>query len=213
MADYCRNMRIIFATHNQGKVKEMQAILADLDMKIVSAEEAGIFEDVIEDGETFEENAFKKANFIMKKSGEWAVADDSGLCIRALDGAPGIFTTRWAGENASGDELVNFTLEKMKNVPAENRNAYFESAIVLVSPEGKRWTFSGAIEGKITETPKGIAHPKLPYDVIFIPEGYRKTFAEMKNEEKNSISHRGLAFSKLKEFIKNSKEFKNNFLK
>ena len=213
MADCFRIMRIIFATHNQGKVKEMQAILAGLNMKIVSAEEAGIFEDVIEDGETFEENAFKKANFIMKKSGEWAVADDSGLCIKALDGAPGIFTTRWAGENASGDELVNFTLEKMKNVPAENRNAYFESAIVLVSPEGKRWTFSGAIEGKITETPKGIAHPKLPYDVIFIPEGYRKTFAEMKNEEKNSISHRGLAFSKLKEFIKNSKEFKNNFLK
>ena len=213
MADCFRIMRIIFATHNQGKVKEMQAILAGLNMKIVSAEEAGIFEDVIEDGETFEENAFKKANFIMKKSGEWAVADDSGLCIKALDGAPGIFTTRWAGENASGDELVNFTLEKMKNVPAENRNAYFESAIVLVSLEGKRWTFSGAIEGKITETPKGIAHPKLPYDVIFIPEGYRKTFAEMKNEEKNSISHRGLAFSKLKEFIKNSKEFKNNFLK
>lgn len=198
----------------------MQAILADLNMKIVSAEEAGIFEDVVEDGETFEENAFKKANFIMKKSGEWAVADDSGLCIKALEGAPGIFTARWAGENASGNELINFTLEKMKNIPEENRDAYFESAIVLVSPEGKHWTFTGTIEGKIAETPKGIKRPKLPYDIIFIPEGYKKTFAEMSNEEKNSISHRGLAFSKLKEFIENSKEvvenskeFKNNFLK
>lgn len=200
-------MRIIFATHNQGKVKEMQAILADLDMKIVSAEEAGIFEDVIEDGKTFEENAFKKANFIVKKTREWAVADDSGLCIKALDGAPGIFTTRWAGENVSGKELINFTLEKMKNIPAENRSAYFESAIVLVSPEGKRWTFSGIIEGKIAETPKGIAHPKLPYDVVFIPEGYEITFAEMSNEEKNSISHRSLAFLKLKKFIESSKEF------
>ena len=191
----------------------MQAILAGLNMKIVSAEEVGIFEDVIEDGKTLEENSLKKANFIMKKSGEWAMADDTGLYIKELDGAPGVFTSRWAGENASGNELINFTLEKMKNIPAENRRAFFESAIVLVSPKGKYWTFTGTIEGKITETPRGTARPKLPYDVIFIPEGYEKTFAEMKNEEKNNISHRGLAFLKLKKFIESSKEFENNFLK
>ena len=105
-------MRIIFATHNQGKIKEMRNILASLNVEIASAEETGIFEDVEEDGKTFEENALKKARFIMEKTGEWAVADDSGLCIGALDGAPGIFSSRWAGESASGDVLVNFTLEK-----------------------------------------------------------------------------------------------------
>ncbi|HOX10923.1 MAG TPA: RdgB/HAM1 family non-canonical purine NTP pyrophosphatase [Candidatus Moranbacteria bacterium] len=201
-------MRIIFATHNQGKVREMQNILSGLDVEIVSAEEAGIFEDVEEDGKTFEENALKKARFIMEKTGEWAVADDSGLCIAALDGAPGIFSSRWAGESSSGDELVNFTLEKMKNIPAENRSAYFESAIALVSPEGKHWTFAGTVDGKIVAISKGEAHPKLPYDVIFVPEGYEKTFAEMSQEEKNKISHRGLAFLKLKEFIESSDEFK-----
>jgi len=201
-------MRIIFATHNQGKVKEMQNILSGLDVEIASAEEARIFEDVEEDGRTFEENALKKARFIMEKTGEWAVADDSGLCIAALDGAPGIFTSRWAGESASGDELVNFTLEKMKNISAENRSAYFESAIALVSPEGKQWTFTGTVDGKIAAISKGESHPKLPYDVIFVPKGYEKTFAEMIQEEKNKISHRGLAFLKLKEFIESSDDFK-----
>ena len=201
-------MRIIFATHNQGKIKEMQNILSGLDVEIASAEEAGIFEDVEEDGKTFEENALRKARFIVEKTGEWAVADDSGLCIAALDGAPGLFSSRWAGENVSGGELINFTLEKMKNIPAEKRSAYFESAIVLVSPEGKHWTFIGTVDGKIVEISKGEAHPKLPYDVIFVPEGYEKTFAEMSQEEKNKISHRGLAFLKLKEFIESSDEFK-----
>jgi len=195
-------MKIIFATQNQGKIKEMKSILSDLKVDVLSAGEAGIFDEVVEDGKTFKDNALKKARFIAQKSGEWAVADDSGLCITALNGAPGVHSARWAGDRSDDSKLVMHTLEKMKEIPAGKRQAYFESAVALVSPEGKEWTYSGQVHGSISLEPRGTALPKLPYDVIFIPQGYEKTFAEMTNEEKNSISHRGLAFEKLKEQIR-----------
>lgn len=93
-------MRLIFATHNPGKIKEMKDILSGLDIEVLSGQDAGIFEDAIEDGNTFEENAFKKAKFMAEKTGEWTVADDSGICIRALNGAPGVNSARWAGGRA-----------------------------------------------------------------------------------------------------------------
>lgn len=188
-------MKIVFATQNKGKVKEMKALLDSFD--VVSAGEVGIFEDVVEDGKTFSENAMKKARFVAKESGQWSVADDSGLCIDALDGQPGIFSARWAGEN----DLVEFTLDKMKNVPEGKRGAYFESSVALVSPKGKECLFSGKVPGRISQKPKGVLRPKLPYDLIFIPEGYEQTFSEMTDEEKNKLSHRGKAFAKLKDFL------------
>ncbi|MBU0648939.1 non-canonical purine NTP pyrophosphatase, partial [Patescibacteria group bacterium] len=99
-------MKIIFATHNVGKIKEMRALLRDLDVDVLSADEAGVTEDVVEDGETFEENALKKARFVCEKSGEWAVADDSGVCIKELGCRPGVMTARWAGEGATDEDLV-----------------------------------------------------------------------------------------------------------
>lgn len=196
-------MKIVFATHNSGKLVEMRNLLDGFE--VVSAEEAGVFDDVVEDGETFAENALKKARFVSQKTGEWAVADDSGICIAALDGRPGVYSARWAGENASDDEMINFTLNEMKDVDHDNRQAYFVSVAALVSPAGKEHVFEGRIDGKITTKPIGTPRKKLPYDLIFSPIGTDRTFAEMSDEEKNSLSHRGLAFQKLKKFLEEKK--------
>jgi XTP/dITP diphosphohydrolase len=194
-------MRLVFATHNPGKIPEMQAILAGLKLEVCSADDAGVHEDVMEDGATFAENALKKARFVSQQSGEWAVADDSGLCIQALNGEPGVFSARWAGEGASSETLVVFTLKQLENVPEGKRQAWFESCAALVAPDGREWTFGGKISGTIPLNPRGKPRPKLPYDTIFIPDGHARTFAEMSDAEKNSLSHRGEAFRKLREFL------------
>ena len=188
-------MRIIFATQNPGKLVEMKKMLAGFD--VLSAAEAGVLEDVEEDGETFSANALKKARFVAAKTGEWAVADDSGLCIDALRGEPGVYTARWA----HGRDLVEYTLECMKNILEGRRGAHFESAVAIVSPAGLEKIFTGVIRGELALAPRGQALPKLPYDVIFIPEGYKKTFAEMSEDEKNSLSHRGRAFRLMRAYL------------
>lgn len=195
--------KIVFATHNQGKVAEIKDLLKDTGIEIQSANDVGIYEDVVEDGKTFEENALKKAEVVGKICNEWTMSDDSGICVDALDGAPGIYSARWAGENASGDEWVKLLLSKLDGVPEDKRTAWFETAAVLRAPDGKHWAFVGRVDGKIATEPRGVAHPHLPYDVVFVPNGYNKTFSEMSNEEKNVISHRGRAFKQLSKFIQN----------
>lgn len=195
--------KIVFATHNHGKVEEIRGILKDLGIRVVSADEAGVSEDVVEDGKTFEENALIKAEFVGKASGQWAMGDDSGICVEALDGAPGIYSARWAGENAPGEEWVKLLMSKMEGVPEGKRKAWFETTAVLRSPSSEHWTFVGRVDGRIATEAQGVAHPRLSYDVVFIPEGEERTFAEMSGEEKNAISHRGRAFRKLKDFIQN----------
>ncbi|MBI4437791.1 RdgB/HAM1 family non-canonical purine NTP pyrophosphatase [Candidatus Uhrbacteria bacterium] len=193
--------RLIFATHNQGKVKEMRALMERLGLEILSADEAGVHEDPTEDGATFEENALKKARFIVEQTGEWAVADDSGIMIDALDGRPGVHTARWAGENAGDEGLIRHALEELKGVEERRRGASFHSVVALVSPGGEAWAFEGVLSGRITVLPRGTPRPKLPYDLIFQPSGSDRTFAEMSDEEKNAMSHRGQAFQKLKTFL------------
>lgn len=195
-------MRLVFATKNPGKVKEMRVMLADLEVEVVSQEEAGVSEEVIEDGKTFEENALKKARFVAKRLGQWAVADDSGICIDALGGAPGIHSARWGGKGKSDEEVVQFTLAQMKDVAYDKRGAVFVSTLALVAPGGPHWMFAGEVRGRITHEPCGVPRPHLPYDRLFIPEGHTRTFAEMSDAEKNGLSHRGRAFGKLKEFLK-----------
>ncbi|PIV38343.1 MAG: non-canonical purine NTP pyrophosphatase, RdgB/HAM1 family [Candidatus Portnoybacteria bacterium CG02_land_8_20_14_3_00_45_8] len=195
-------MRLIFVTYNQGKLKEMKAILGDLDIEVVSASEAGVLEDVIEDGQTFAENALIKAKFAAERTNEWAVADDSGLSIKALNGEPGVFSARWAGEGASDEEIIKYSLARISDIPVDSRQAQFETAVALCAPDKREWVFSGFIEGEVTDKPRGAVRSKLPYDVVFIPEGFDITFAEMSDEQKNSLSHRGLAFKKLKDFIR-----------
>ncbi|MFH0891417.1 MAG: RdgB/HAM1 family non-canonical purine NTP pyrophosphatase [Candidatus Falkowbacteria bacterium] len=191
-------MKIVFATHNPGKLVEMKKMLPSFE--VLSASEAGVSEDVEEDGETFAANALKKARFVASKTGEWAVADDSGLCIDALGGEPGVYTARWA----LGRDLVEYTLERTKDVPEKKRGARFESAVAIVSPAGSEKVFTGVVRGELALAPRGQALPKLPYDVIFIPEGYKKTFAEMNEDEKNSLSHRGQAFRLMRAYLENA---------
>lgn len=186
----------------------MKKIMKGVSMDILSAEEAGISEDIIEDGLTFEENALKKARYTAEKTGEWAFGDDSGVCIEALGCAPGVFSARWArkrgtgGAHAKGEDIVTHTLEVMRHIPMSHRGAWMETACALVAPNGRHWIFSGKVEGMIVEKPIGKFNQKFPYAVIFIPVGGTRTFAEMTAGEKNSMSHRGQAFEELKKFLK-----------
>jgi len=195
-------MKLIFATHNEGKLREMKNILSDLPLEIVSAYEAGVLEEPVEDGATFADNALIKARYVAERTKEWTVADDSGLCVESLGGAPGVFSARWAGEGASGEEKADKVLKELGETPMEKRGAYFESFLALVSPAGRHWIFSGRINGWITFARQEIVvRPKLPYDAIFIPKGFDKTFGQMTDEEKNALSHRGQAFRDLKSFL------------
>jgi XTP/dITP diphosphohydrolase len=194
-------MKIIFATHNPGKIKEMREILKGLDVEIVSADDAGVTEEIVEDGKTFEENALKMAKFVAEKTGEWVMADDSGICIDALGGEPGVCSARYAGDGVRGEDLVKFILGKIAHVPEENRTATFTTVVALVAPTGDHWFFEGKIFGRLADLPRGAGRDHLPYDTIFLPEGESRTFAEMTDVEKNKVSHRGQAFRKLKNFL------------
>jgi len=196
-------MKLIFSTHNQGKIKEMREILTGLPWEILSAEEAGVFEDVMEDGETLAENSLKKARFIVEKTGEWGVADDSGFFIDALDGRPGIYASRWLGEGLKDEEKARLTLKKIEEIPEGQRGGYFESVVALVSPQKEEFLFSGKVLGQVAKELRGQGRTNLPYDLIFIPNGFAETFAEMSDQQKNNLSHRGLAFKKLQEFLQN----------
>ena len=189
-------MKLVFATQNEGKVREMRLLLADTGIEVLSAREAGVTEDPIEDGVTFEENALIKARFVAERTQEWAVADDSGICIDALGGKPGVHSARWTKDHVAA------TLQALEGVNQVKRGAEFKSAAALVAPDGRSWTFRGEVRGGIALAPRGIPRPKLPYDVIFIPDGGGdRTFAEMTEQEKNGLSHRGRAFEKLRSFI------------
>ena len=194
--------RIVIATQNDGKVNEIKQIFQGVKgVTVVSAKEAGVTEDVVEDGKTFAANALKKAVFVAKRTGQWAMADDSGICVDALGGEPGVSSARWAGENAPGNRWVELLLSKLQGVPEEKRTAHFETMAVLINPQNEAFFFRGIVRGRILVEPRGQAHPRLPYDIVFVPDGETRTFSEMSDDEKNAISHRGRAFAQLKEFI------------
>lgn len=192
--------KIIFATKNKGKIKEIKEILKTLDVEVISMEEAGITLDVVEDGETFEENALKKAREIMMLSKQVVMADDSGLEVDYLDKAPGVYSARFGGENTSYAIKNQMILEKLRNVPWEQRRARFVSVIVTVFPDGNIRTTRGTIEGYIAYEAKG--NQGFGYDPIFYVPEYHCTLAELTLEEKNKISHRGKALEKMKRLLK-----------
>ena len=191
---------IILATNNKSKVKEISEMMSGSDIIFVSLADAGINVEVEETGTTFEENALLKAREICKLSGKPTISDDSGLEIDALDGAPGIYSSRFMGEDTSYDIKNNALTEKLENVADPDRTARFRCCMALVLPDGREFVTEGAMEGIIAREPKGING--FGYDpILFIPE-YNRTSAELSSEEKNNISHRGEALRKMIEVIK-----------
>ncbi|MDD4844936.1 MAG: XTP/dITP diphosphatase [Anaerotignum sp.] len=191
---------IIFATKNKGKIKEINAILADMNVKVVSMEEAGITFDVVEDGNSFEENAMKKAVQIMEISQKITLSDDSGLEIDAMDKAPGIYSARFMGEDTPYPQRFRAIFEKLAGVPEEKRTARFVSCIAAAFPDGRRLLSYDTVEGIIGWEVKG--ENGFGYDPIFYVPEKDKYMAELSPEEKNAISHRGKALRKMKVLLK-----------
>lgn len=195
-------MKYMIATHNKKKLTELSRILVPLGIEAVTDRDMGLsLTEVEETGTTFEENAFLKASSACAESGLPAVADDSGLCVDALDGAPGLYSARYAGEGASDEEKIEKLLDALKDVPEQQRTTRFVSAICCVFPDGTKLTARGECEGMIAFAPSG--EGGFGYDPVFVCEG--KSFACMTAEEKDAVSHRGRslrAFSQvLKEYL------------
>lgn len=193
-------MKIIAATNNNGKIKEIKAILGELGFEVVSQKEVGINIEVEETGKTFKENALLKAMAAYKISHTPAIADDSGLCVDFLNGAPGVYSARYAGENASDADRIKKLLHEMNGVEECKRTAHFTTAAVLVINENEYYCSEGSVYGKILTSTAG--NGGFGYDPVFYCDELKKTFAEAVPEEKNKVSHRFRAISKLKEILK-----------
>lgn len=190
-------MKIIFASNNKNKVQEIQNQVPK-SIQIVTLEEIGCTEDIAETGSTLEENAIIKANYITEKYRLPCFADDTGLEIDALNGEPGVYSARYAGDNKNADKNMDLVLEKLGT--ATNRKAQFKTVIAL-NINNEQHLFTGIVEGEIRNEKTGTNG--FGYDPIFEPENLGKTFAEMTLEEKNKLSHRGRAVEKLIEFLVN----------
>ena len=184
---------IVLATKNAGKMKEFQQLLKNFPVEIKNLNDFGPIPEVEEDGATFDDNAYKKASFTAKVLGLPAIADDSGLVVEALDGAPGVRSARFAGENATDKENIEKLLHEMEGI--SNRKAAFECVISIAVPSGPALTYEGRCEGEITVKPEGTSG--FGYDPIFYYPEYGKTFAEISGEEKNRVSHRGRALQEV----------------
>jgi len=194
-------VKVLAATTNKGKIREISDILARAGVNIVSIAELGIVLDVIEDGETFEENAIKKAAAFRAASGMHALADDSGLCVDALGGAPGVFSARYAGPQAQDQDNISLLLERLKGI--QDRRARFVCVAALALTDGRVITARGEFEGQIIDTPRGAGG--FGYDPIFLDPLTGKTFAELSSDEKNRMSHRHRALEALRDkFIRSA---------
>lgn len=192
---------IVFATKNAGKVREIQAILADLGMQVVSMQEAGIDTAIEENGDTYEENAMIKARAVAALAGDAIVmADDSGLEIDYLNREPGVYSARYMGEDTSYRIKNQNLIDRLKGVPEEQRTARFVCAIAAVMPDGRTLSTRGVIEGRIGYEERGANG--FGYDPIFVIPEFNKTSAELSDEEKNAVSHRGRALEAMKEELR-----------
>jgi XTP/dITP diphosphohydrolase len=192
-------LRIVLATGNLDKVREIRALLEGIALKFLSLEDFPDLEPAVEDGLSFEENAIKKALHVSGTTGEAVLADDSGLEVEALDGDPGVRSARFAGEPSDHQANNRKLLELLKGVPEEKRKAAFVCVAVLVTPRGKVVVQRGELKGRITTEPRG--RGGFGYDPVFYIPRLRKTVAELDEAAKNEISHRGQAFTALKPFI------------
>lgn len=191
---------LIFASRNQGKIIEIKQMLAPLGITVKSALELNL-PDVEETGTTFAENSLLKSQTIAKVLGLPCIADDSGLCVDALNGAPGVYSARYAPDR-DFDKGMDKLLKEMSESKKDSRSAHFSCVVSLSWPDGRYEIFEGRVDGKIAEQ-KMFGDEGFGYDPLFIPEGYTQSFAQMSHEEKNKISHRGRAMAKFKAFIEN----------
>jgi XTP/dITP diphosphohydrolase len=191
--------KLVIATNNQGKVREIKALLEGVYKEIVSLRDAGIVADVVEDGDSFYENARKKAIEISRMVDCDVLADDSGLCVEALGGAPGIYSARFAGEDATDEENNCKLIGLAKNIPAGKRQAKFVCAIVMVRGGRELLHVEGEVYGEIVLKPRGTGG--FGYDPLFYVEAYNQTFGELESDIKNKISHRARALARLKEAL------------
>ena len=193
--------KLILATSNKDKAREIAEILKDTPFVVTTMKEEGFDPDIIEDGSTFEENALIKARTVHELAGNaYVMADDSGLCIDALDGAPGIYSARFCGEDSTYPEKFKKIFEMLKDVPEEKRTAKFVCSIAVVRPDGTEFTVRGEICGVLHEKPVGDGG--FGYDPIFYVPEFGMTTAQMTKEQKNSISHRGKASRAMAEKLK-----------
>ncbi len=194
-------MKIVLATRNKKKIEEIKRISADLPITILSLDNFPDCPETVEDQQTFEGNAVKKAVEVCRCAGKPALADDSGLEVDALNGAPGVYSARYAGGSGGGNDVRNYekVLAELKNTSDEKRGAQFVCCIALALPDGTVKTFMGYAKGRINREPRG--KTGFGYDPVFVPAGYKKTFAEMTAEEKDRLSHRGKAIEKLAIFL------------
>ncbi|MCA1967177.1 MAG: non-canonical purine NTP diphosphatase [Flavobacterium sp.] len=188
-------MKLVFASNNKNKIQEIQALVPNT-IQIVSLEDIGCTEDIPETADTIEGNAILKANYVTEKYGYNCFADDTGLEVEALNGAPGVYSARYAGEQKDANDNMDKLLSELSDKP--NRKANFKTVIAL-NLNGKQNLFTGIINGKIIE--EKIGTNGFGYDPIFVAEGYEKTFAELTMEEKSTISHRGIAVKELILFL------------
>ena len=189
--------KIIFATNNKHKLEEVQQILAG-NFEVLGLNEIGFAGDIPETGKTLEENASIKSKFVFEKFGMNCFSDDTGLEIEALDGRPGVYSARYAGEDGNAENNIAKILSELHGI--ENRKARFRTVVSLIL-DGKEHFFEGIANGQISDEKRGGVG--FGYDPVFIPDGYNQTFAEMSSELKNTISHRKKAMDKLVSFLKN----------
>ncbi len=196
--------RIVIASKNPGKIKEFRALFADGETEILSLNDFPDVPEIIEDGESFYENSLKKAKIVAEVTGETVLADDSGLEVEALGGAPGIYSARYAGEGASDRQNVAKLLGEMKGIPADKRTAAFRCVLVLYNKDDCHEVFEGRWEGVIAEV--GVGDGGFGYDPVFYLPEEGMTVAQLSPEAKNRLSHRARAFIKLKERLERKNE-------
>jgi len=191
---------LLVATHNLGKVREYRELLADLPLKITYLDEAGVTLDVEETGSTFEENAILKATTYAAETGLWSWADDSGLAVDALQGAPGVFSSRFAGPGACDEDRYRKLLREMAGVPWLDRTACFHCVVALVTPDGFVRTVAGTLPGHVAYTPVG--EFGFGYDPVFYIQEQGRMLAELPPQVKNRVSHRAIAAQRSKKVLK-----------
>ncbi|MDB5274548.1 MAG: non-canonical purine pyrophosphatase, rdgB/HAM1 family [Chitinophagaceae bacterium] len=189
-------MEIIFATHNKGKLKEVQAMVPET-IQVISLDDLNMTDDIPETGHTLEDNALLKARTIFQLYKKPVIADDTGLEVEALNGAPGVYSARYAGEPSNADKNMDLLLHKMQTTT--NKAAHFKTVIAYINAEGKEQLFEGTVDGEIIGEKRG--SNGFGYDPVFMPIGHDLTFAEMSMDEKNTMSHRAKAWKVFSDYL------------